>query len=232
MKALLKKILNVYPDYSKKNEFNNQYFTRFNERAVEFSFVFRQISQICPKTILDVGTGTTALPHLIRNCGPLVTAVDNVKDYWPNGMTNRHYHIINDDIIKTKLKAKFDMITCISVLEHIEQFDAAVANMIKLLNPGGHLIITCPYTDDNYVKNVYDLEDSSYGKGNPFVAQSYSGKNLSDWLKNGNAAVVEQEYWQFWDGKYWTCGKQIIPPVKVSVNERHQISCILIKKNN
>ena len=232
MKGLLKKILTIYPDYSTKNEFNNQSFTRFNERAVEFSFVFRKISELYPKTILDVGTGTTALPHLMRNCGPLVTAVDNIKDYWPNGMTNRHYHVINDDITHTQLSGSFDMVTCVSVLEHIQHFDAAVANMLKLLNPYGHLIITCPYTDDNYVKNVYDLEDSSYGKENSFVAQSYSRKNLTNWLKNGNAAVVEQEYWQFWEGKFWTCGNQIIPPVKVSVHDRHQISCILIKRNS
>jgi len=56
----------------------------------------------------------------------MVTTVDNVKDYWPSGMSNRHYYVINDDIRDWKLNHKSDLITSISVVEHIEQSDSAV----------------------------------------------------------------------------------------------------------
>ena len=37
-------------------------FRRHNERPVEFAFVFSQIAKLAPKTILDVGSGESALP--------------------------------------------------------------------------------------------------------------------------------------------------------------------------
>ena len=82
--------------------------------------------------------------------------IDNVKDYWPSGMSNRHYYILDRDIASSKrleLDGKFDLITCVSVLEHIIDHKMALQNMFGLLNEGGHLIITCPYTENNYTEN-------------------------------------------------------------------------------
>jgi 2-polyprenyl-3-methyl-5-hydroxy-6-metoxy-1,4-benzoquinol methylase len=226
----VKNLLNLLPAWVCKWEFEHQAFTRFNERPVEFAFVFRKLGEIYPRNILDVGTGTTALPHLMRNCGSLVTATDNVRDYWPAGMFNRHYHIVDDDIRNTRIIDKFDLITCISVLEHIEDSHAAVRNMFTLLNPNGHLILTFPYNEKNYVRNVYELSGSSYGQGEPYITQSYSRTELNRWLQENQGVIIEQEYWQFWDGSHWTVGSQIIPPKKVSAEDKHQLSCIHLKR--
>ena len=83
-KQMLKNLLNCYPEWICRTEFESQTFTRLNERPIEFSFIFRKLGETYPRTVLDVGTGTTALPHLMRNCGFLVTATDNVRDYWPS----------------------------------------------------------------------------------------------------------------------------------------------------
>lgn len=232
LKKLIKRPFIAFVDRICRREFDNQEFRRFNERPIEWSFLFRVISQIYPKRILDVGTGKTALPHLLsQNCGLLVTATDNVTDYWPDGMHNRHWLVLDDDITQTKLTGPFDLVTCISALEHMRESDKAVANMFKLLEPGGHLVITCPYTENSYVENVYDLPNSSYGKGNPYITQSYCRKNLDRWLQENNATIVDQEFWRFWEGDHWTVGKQIIPPVKASADESHQHSCVLLRKN-
>lgn len=225
-----KSVLNLYPDAINKREFQNQKFEKFNERPIEFGFVFNKLGQIYPKTILDIGTGTTALPHIMRNCGFMVTAADNIVDYWPDGMSNRHYHIVNDDITDTKIQEKFDLITCISTLEHIVDFNSAVDNMFSLLSPGGHLILTFPYTDKKYVKNVYDLPDTTYTSDIPYIAQSFSRNEVKEWCKRNNASIVEQQYWRFWDGEFWTVGNRIIPPVQVDETSNHQIGCILFKK--
>lgn len=229
-KETIKSLLNRYPQWICKQEYESQVFTRFNERPIEFEFVFRKLGEIYPRTILDVGTGTTALPHLMRNCGCLVTAIDNVRDYWPSGMLNRHYHVIDDDIVKTRLSGKFDLITCISVLEHIENSDHALENIFSLLNPKGHVVVTFPYSERNYVKNVYELPGASYGKGEPYITQSYSRKNITRWLQGNNGVILEQEYWQFWEGEYWTLGEQINPPRKVTVGDKHQLTCVHIQK--
>lgn len=230
-KQIFKRLLNLYPEWICRREFKSQDFTRFNERPIEFGFVFRKIGEIYPSTILDIGTGTTALPHLMRNCGCLVTATDNVTDYWPLGMSNRHYHIIDDDITSTHLTGPFDLITCISVLEHIKQPDRAVRNMFSLLKSLGYLILTFPYSEASYVQNVYELDGSSYGKGSPFITQSYSRFELMKWIKENNARIIDQEYYQFWEGDHWTVGDQIIPPKCVTSDLKHQLTCILVQKN-
>lgn len=174
IKSKIKKVINFYLKWICNQEYKKQSFIRFNERPVEYAFVFKNLTKIYPKSILDVGTGTTALPHLIRNCGFIVTATDKVHDYWAPGIINRHYHIVDDDIIETQLTEKFDLISCVSVLEHIEKADAAISNMLCLLNKNSYLILTLPYNEKSYIRNVYELEGASYGKDslishNPFL---------------------------------------------------------------
>ncbi|MBN1457438.1 MAG: class I SAM-dependent methyltransferase [Sedimentisphaerales bacterium] len=223
-------LLNLPSRWICKHEYNTQAFVRFNERPVELEFVFRKLMEIYPLKILDVGTGSISLPHLMRKCGFLVTAIDNIHDYWPAGRSNRHYHVINDDITNTNLKDTFDLITCISVLEHIKKPDSAVRNMFSLLNPNGYLILTFPYNENRYVQNVYELTGSSYGQNVPFITQSYSRTELNKWVQENHGTIVEQEYWQFWEGDHWTVGNQIIPPRKVGAGDNHQLTCILIQR--
>ena len=212
-------------------EFRNQTAGKINERPIEFRFIFKHLTEIYPTTVLDVGTGATALPHLIRNCGFVVTAIDNVRDYWPRGMVNRHFHVIDDDITNTHLQGKFDFISCVSVLEHVVNHEAAVRNMLSLLNPGGHLAMSFPYHHLKYVKNAYELPESeAKGKGLSFATQVFSAKQVESWLKDGSAEVVDQEFWRFFSGEFWTCGERIVPPAKVSQSEPHHLSCILIRK--
>jgi len=227
-KQIIKKILNRYPEWICKNEFESQAFTGFNERSIEYGFVFRKLGAIYPHTILDVGTGSTALPHLMRNCGCLVTATDNAPHYWSSEMLNRHYHVIHDDITKTHLFDTFDLITCISVLEHIQSSDEAMRNMFSLLKPNGHLILTFPYNEKTFVKNVYELPGSSYGAS--YITQSYSRNELERWLQENPGTILDQEYWQFWEGDQWTVGRQLIPPRSVTANDKHQLTCILLRK--
>ena len=232
VKRIAKTILNLGPNWICKREYLQQSIRRFNERPVEYGFVFKHLARIYPRKVLDVGTGMTALPHLMRSCGFLVTAIDNIKDYWPSGMCNRHYFVMDDDITDSKLDDKFDFITCVSVLEHIEDSEAALRNMSRLLNSDGYLVLTFPYNENNYVRNVYDLVGSSYGQDLPYICQSYSRRELNEWIQGSKCEVIDQEVWQFWDGDYWTVGNQVIPPRQVTTKEKHQLSCILMQKGD
>jgi 2-polyprenyl-3-methyl-5-hydroxy-6-metoxy-1,4-benzoquinol methylase len=229
-KQSVKNLLNRYPQWICKQEFDLQKFKGFNERPIEFSFVFRKLGEIYPRKILDVGSGKTALPYMMRNCGFLVTAIDNVRDYWPSGMINRHYHVIDDDITDTRLSDTFDLITCVSVIEHIHNFDDAIRNMFSLLKTNGHLLLTFPYNEESYVENVYELPEASYGQRASYITQSYARKELDRWLQMNNGSILDQEYWQFWEGDHWTVGKQLIPPKRVTADDKHQLTCLLIRK--
>jgi len=230
LKALIHKFGRWYCSEVCRREFVSQSFRRMNERPIEFSFVFRQLLKTCPKTVLDVGTGETALPDLMRNCGFLVTATDNVKDYWPAGMFNRHYYVINDDITDTLIEERFDFITCVSVLEHIEAYDSAVRNMFKLLRVKGHLALTFPYNETRYVPDVYKLPGAGRGQNAPYICQVFSKNEIERWLDHNKGRIIEQVYWQCYEGEFWTFGRQVLPACEVTRDDRHQFTCVLIQK--
>jgi 2-polyprenyl-3-methyl-5-hydroxy-6-metoxy-1,4-benzoquinol methylase len=211
-------------------EYRRQSDTGTNERPLEYAFLFRELAAFWPKTVLDVGTGMTALPHLLRTCGFLVTATDNVRDYWPGGMVNRHYHVIDDDITDTKLHGTFDVVTCISVLEHIPAHGRAMQSMQRLLRPGGRLVLTCPYNEARYVPNVYQLPESSVRTAYPFATQAFSRKEVEGWMAQAPWELLAQEYWQFFEGEYWTCGARLPKPTQVSRDARHQLSFMVFAK--
>ena len=182
--------------------------------------------------VLDVGTGLTALPSLLRTCGYVVTAIDNMSDYWPLGTTNRHYHVVDDDITRTRMDRKFDSICCISTLEHVEDYDAAVSNMFGLLEPGGLLMMSFPYSEASFVENVYKLPGAGYGTEASYICRSYSRAELEGWVAAHDWSIKAQEYWLVFSGEYWTFGEWLRPPVRTSANEPHQLTCLLLEKGS
>ena len=230
-KRLIHRLANLYTKEICRREYLAQEFLGINERPVEYRFVFEHLTQAFPRTVLDVGTGRTALPQLMRTCGFLVTAMDNIKDYWPGGMINRHYHVLDDDILEPRVSGPFDFITCVSTLEHIRDHARAMHNMLSLLRPGGRLVVTFPYNEKTYVENVYALPGSIGADKYPFITQAFSRRELEQWTRNGGARIVAQEYWRYFDGPFWTTGKRVVPPIRVESSDLHQISCIALVKD-
>jgi len=215
-----------------ENEARAQTFRRHNERPIEYRFVFQCLNDLRPVTVLDVGTGTIALPSLMANCGCVVQAIDNIRDYWPAGMVNRHWHVINDDIRKPRITENFDMITCVSVIEHIDRPTMAFRSMIDLLTPGGHLVLTTPYNERRSVANVYALPGAAYGQDAPYICRSSSRGEIDDWLGETGSEIVRQEFWRFWSGEVWTQGTPLPAPHQVTKNDPHQLTCLLLRKSS
>jgi 2-polyprenyl-3-methyl-5-hydroxy-6-metoxy-1,4-benzoquinol methylase len=209
----------------------NLFFKEINERVLEFGYACNWLSKLCPAEVLDVGSGISSWPHLMRNSGFHVTAIDKMEGYWKGDFLNRHYYIINDDITQPKMKQQFDFITCISVLEHIPEHNEAMKGMFSLLKPGGYLVLTFPFNANHYVENAYTLPNSSYGKEETYICQIYSQKEIDRWLKENNGTIIDQEYYQIFTGDLWTEGKRIYPPRKVSKREKHHLTCILMQKS-
>jgi 2-polyprenyl-3-methyl-5-hydroxy-6-metoxy-1,4-benzoquinol methylase len=213
-----------------QSEVEAQQFKRHNERPIEFAFAFEKLGQLRPTTVLDVGTGTTALPSLIASCGCVVTAMDNVSDYWPSGMVNRHWHVIDGDIKNPKFSRQYDLVTCISVVEHIEDHVAAFRGMVSLTKPGGHIVVTTPYNETRAIPNVYKLPDCAYKDDVPYICRSSDRQNVDRWVACG-AEIVEQQYWRLWSGEVWAQGRFLDAAELVASSEPHQLTCLLFKRS-
>ncbi len=230
LKFLVKNTLMLYANHVRKREYLAQEFRWVNERPIEYGYLFRQLTRIEGKTILDVGTGTTALPHVLRTCGYIVTAIDNFKDYWTSGIINRHWWVVNDNILNPQTDGPFDVVTCISVLEHITDHVQAVTNISRLLKPGGHLIVSIPYNENKYLSNVYSRPEASYGKDNPYICQVFSRRELERWVEGASVKIIDQEYWEVFSGEFWTFGRQLYPRRSVGSAETHHLTCIMFEK--
>jgi len=166
----------------------------------------------------------------MQNCGFEVTALDNMKDFWPAGTMNRHFYVLDGDILRPRLTRKFEMVTCISVLEHIRQSERAVASMASLLEEGGHLVLTFPYNEREYCENVYGLPGSNAPRDVAHVTQAFSRKELDRWTRENGLTILEQQYWKFFTGPFWTVGERVFPPEQVGHDDLHQIGCLLLEK--
>ena len=212
-----------------KDEATNQVVKK-NERPVEYAFVFDTLWQYSPDTILDVGPGKTALPHLMRTCGFDVMAIDNWFDYWKHGEFNRHWAVLPVDIRYPQALGdrKFDFITCVSTLEHIVNPELAFENMLSLLNDGGHLVLTVPYNRLEGVENIYADPRSGYEGDAIYPCRIFCEDELRGWCNKYGGEIVDAEMWNCFSGGLWQVGERLEQPKPASVQEMHDLACFLV----
>ena len=229
-KALARQLGDWYIRHVCSSESQGQIFSAHNERPIEYRFALESLARVRPKTILDVGTGITAWPHLLRNCGFVITAIDNVGDYWDFKMVNRHWMFLNVDITKPReFQGPFDAVTCISVMEHIVNHEMAVGNMLRLLAPNGLLIITTPYNHHEYCSNVYERPDALYGHDLPYICRSHSAREIGQWQGLG-ARLTRREIWRLFTGPVWATGERIPWEQARTADEPDQLGCFEFEK--
>ena len=219
----------LYLNPKLRHEWKKRTGRRRNERPVEYAFAMKWLARLYPKTILDVGSGTTSFPQVMADCGFHVTAIDKITGYWNDMFFNRHYYIIDDDITSPRLKEKFDIVTCISVLEHIRDHQLAVKGIFSLLRSGGHIVLTFPYNEKEYIPNVYQLPGAGYGQDWSFICQVFSRREIDDWLSQNSARIIDQEYYQSFTGDYWTFGQRLYPQRRVKMEEKHHLTCLTLQ---
>lgn len=197
-----------------------------NERSVEYGFALHHLARLVPRHVLDVGPGESAWPDLLATSGFRVRAIDLVRGYWSRGYFNPHWRVRRDDITAPQTTERFEAITCLSVLEHIPDHEAAVRGMESLLVPGGHLILTCPYNESRYEPNVYALPGATRGAHGNFICQMFSREELATWLAAG-FELVDKQLWQAFTGPTWASGEEVSP--MHPDGEPHHLGCFLLK---
>ncbi len=97
--------------------------------------------------ILDVGCGGGIICEPLARLGAKVTGIDfapnNIKAAKIHSKKNKlNIKYIYNDIEKSKLNGKFDLILMFEVLEHLDNWKKTIKNIKKNLNKNGMIIIS------------------------------------------------------------------------------------------
>lgn len=142
------------------------------ERIVEYSLVFSHLNKEPSKKIkvLDIGCYYSNFPLQLASMGYDVTAID-LMDYQ---LSHPYLKFIKGDITSYQFsKNSFDIVTCISTLEHIgigyyqndkenkRGDELAVEAIWKILRKKGRFILTVPFgvKSVNSLQRVYDWKN-------------------------------------------------------------------------
>jgi SAM-dependent methyltransferase len=203
----------------------------------EYAVALRWLAERYPPTLLDVGPGPSSWPHLVARTGIAVTAIDNMESPWRGRFLNRqrffnrHYYVIRDDVTSPTLQERFDCVTCLSLLGLVPDHRAAVRGMFSLLEPGGILILSCPYNEHRFIDNAYALPgaDTAYATAGA-ICRQYSRAELDAWLAENGGRLVERELYRCFTGDFWSIGERVAPAVQAGPDDLHHLACMCIEK--
>jgi SAM-dependent methyltransferase len=95
---------------------------------------------------LDLGAGSGALAERLRTAGMYVTGADLVNYFEIDAEFVQLD--LNDPAFERALSSKFDLITSVEVIEHLENPTAFLRSIQRLLNPKGVAILTTPNVEN------------------------------------------------------------------------------------
>ena len=153
------------------------------------------------KTLLDVGCGGGILAEALHDKGAIVTGIDAAG---PGIEIAKHHAKKNNKLIDyqestaedliQKSKEKYDVVTCLEVLEHVPDPKLLVKTCIDLLKPNGDLFLSTinknprswitAIVGAEYIFNILPRGTHEFDK---FIKPS----SLGSYIREGSAELVE-----------------------------------------
>jgi len=150
-------------DFSSLEQLPFDYGHSFDERVVEYPWIFSELNHLKKETFLDVGPCLNydfLLDKLLKD-----TSIEKITFLSLTPDKNCFYsqrvsYVLEDVRSLTFIDNCFDVITCISTIEHIgmdnskynatkesslEDYKIAISQMKRVLKPGGSLLLTVPF---------------------------------------------------------------------------------------
>lgn len=129
-------------------ETDGEFKTLHQINPVRLDFIIRQTS-LKNKEVLDIGCGGGILSEAMSKQGANVTAIDaseeNIAIASTHAADNQleiDYQVNLAEAFAEKNQVKFDLITCMELLEHVPEPDSIIQACSKMIKPGGHVMFS------------------------------------------------------------------------------------------
>lgn len=178
---------------SKASEFRSEEYKWPNDplhcwsRIWEYPYVYYHLTRYVESlakssqpVVADVGSGVTFFPFSLAQlgCEVICTDIDSIcekellraRESVSHSPGNVHFRLINNEKLPFE-DGECNVLYCISVLEHIPDFENTVREMARVLKPGGLCLITCDLGLDpasNTQLNIDQFERLTYVIGQQF----------------------------------------------------------------
>ncbi len=107
------------------------------------------IASLAGKDVLDIGCGGGILSEGMASLGATVTGIDLSEKAL--GVARLHlfesgqkvdYRLVSAEAFAEESPARFDVVTCMEMLEHVPDPASTIAACAKLVKPGGHVFFS------------------------------------------------------------------------------------------
>jgi 2-polyprenyl-6-hydroxyphenyl methylase/3-demethylubiquinone-9 3-methyltransferase len=112
-------------------------------------YIERQVGGLDGKQVVDIGCGGGILAEALAQRGALVTGIDMAEQSLKVARLHLHeseleidYQLSTAEAFADDHAAGFDVVTCLEMLEHVPDPAAIIDAAVRLLKPGGCLILS------------------------------------------------------------------------------------------
>ena len=167
------------------------------------TWIYSKVNPYLKGTVLDVGSGLGDIVKYYKLADvQKIIATDYSSDmitaFQERFAESKHYHAMQMDILSHNFveplsKNSVDTITCINVLEHIDDHRKALQNMHQLLKKGGKLILIVPA-----LPQIYGTLDKLVGH-----FRRYTKKTMRNVVSQTDFVIEKQSYMNFFGIMTW-----------------------------
>jgi 2-polyprenyl-3-methyl-5-hydroxy-6-metoxy-1,4-benzoquinol methylase len=125
-------------------------------------FAYECVKQfVAGKVVLDVGCGSGYGCNIFSKSAQMVYGIDQSSEaieYCSKNSNAPNIEFIQMDGNKIELSQKFDVITTFQAIEHMDNLDHYIEQLLAATKPGGKIFITTP----NVIKKISDNEHNPF----------------------------------------------------------------------
>ena len=162
-------------------------------RRMELSVLTRYLDLGSPKRLLDVGSGKGAFAGKLSRKGHDVVGVDpsaKAAGVAKSFVDSKGKVVLGEGEAQPFSAGSFDRAVSVCVLEHTRDDSAVLAEVHRVLKPGGVFALTVDCLDSPHVPDGFRRKYAKEYRCNQF----YSQAKLSEMLRRAGFEVLETEY--------------------------------------